>query len=578
MFQTLVKDTEEEVRILIANNFVKYCRSLKASYDQPNVENNFEAVFVQSILPQITLVVIDPSLEVKLALTKNILSLSRVISKELFMEHIMPIVLDVLEEERFVPVKAGILENLNDLPQDIDFAKSLPSIKKVIRTLIVYSQSHWRTRKGLLVTFMHISRFASKEYFSENLKIFYASLLGDPVFAVRRTAPIILPLLAKRYSIAWTARHIIPYFKMFTKDSRYLYRYVPLFGINELINPSIIQQNDIHYLNNLKENTSTSTPKLLFKLKCLLSKLSSKLEEKTFKDILSLNNSIDDFKTDNISLYAGDTVTSLTQYNQDIFDYNTEKPNEWYMTGLISLIYRDFLELILYLFYDKIVNVQIRSIFTLNKIKMFTDKLAKELEQPWTEECLKLLTKEETDTIEQEVEVELKKEIELDEDKIDTDLMENILTASESNSNLTEIADTKLSLPVINIEYVDESPDSKIEIIEVDTSDPKMDVSVAEDSPITKNTDNPEVICKKDSHAIQSIDEIRQVDESNSEKYEVSESKTDIEQVASNNEKPQEVENIIEKAVVTIEKETKNTEVDKSDANNQTIGTDDDVK
>lgn len=447
IFQKMLKNTEEEVRMVAVKNLVPYCKNLKISYETPNnIENNFESVLVQSIIPQISLLVVDTSTEVRLELAKQILKLSTVLSKEVFMEYVMPLVIDILELDTSVPVKANVLENLNDLPNDVDFAKSLPSIKNVMRTLIVYSQSHWRTRNGLLVTFMHIARFASKQYFSENVRIFFASLLGDPVFAVRRTAPIILPLLAKQYGMIWTDKQIIPYFKMFANDSRYLYRYVPLFGINELLNPSIISDEEIKYLKSMEQYKEESiTAKLLWKLQCLLKTLKIKLEEKTFEDILSLNKSIDDFKTDTVLLYAGDTLTYLKEhYNQDIFAYEKEKmeiTDDWYLTGLVSLIYREFLELILTLFDDKIVNVQIRSIFTLNKIKVFTEILFKELEEPWIEEALSLLNQEEKYEIEKQVDVELSvKPMEVKEENINTELMENIFTPSHTTlSNLENI-------------------------------------------------------------------------------------------------------------------------------------------
>ncbi|XP_057659205.1 serine/threonine-protein phosphatase 2A 65 kDa regulatory subunit A beta isoform-like [Diorhabda carinulata] len=507
IFQKMLKNTEEEVRIMAVKNLIPYCKNLKKSYEYPNnYENNFESVVVQSIIPQISLLVVDTCIDVRLELAKHILKLSTVLSKQVFMEHVMPLVIDILELDTSVPVKANVLENLNDLPNDVDFAKSLPSIKNVMRTLIVYSQSHWRTRKGLLVTFMHIARFASKQYFSENVKIFFASLLGDPVFAVRRTAPIILPLLAKQYGMIWTDKQIIPYFKMFKKDSRYLYRYVPLFGINELLNPSVISDEEIKYLKSMEQyKEESTTAKLLWKLQCLLEKLKSKLGEKTFEDILSLNKSIDDFKTDTVFLYAGDTLTSLKEhYNQDLFaceKENMEIIDDWYLTGLVSLIYREFLELLLTLFDDKIVNVQIRSIFTLNKIKVFTDSLSKEFEEPWIKECLSSLSKENKEEIERQVDIELSvKCMDVEEENINTELMENIFSTNQivSSNNELIFENSKMSAEV----NIDVAINNKINVVKnsSDDSDNKIFSSgeengngaLTEDVNSTMNTDSTE--------------------------------------------------------------------------------------
>ncbi|XP_028138057.1 serine/threonine-protein phosphatase 2A 65 kDa regulatory subunit A alpha isoform [Diabrotica virgifera virgifera] len=496
MFQKLIKNVEDEVRIVAVRNLVPYCRCLKESYERTDqVENNFESVFIQSLVPQITMLVVDTCTDVKLELAKNILSLSTLISKETFVEHIMPLVLDILDLEQSVSVKANILENLNDLPADVDFDQSLPSIKRVIRTLIVYSQSHWRTRKGLLVTFMHIIKFAPKEYFAENIKHFYGSLLGDHVFAVRRTAAIILPLIVKHFGMTWTSAQIIPYFKMFQRDTRYLYRYVPIFGINELIEPSVLPGEEKEYLASLKKvEDKNKAANMLWMLKCILKKLESLLEEKTFQDILSLNKSIDDFKTDNISLYAGETLNSLrSHYSENIFSYDgtkAENSNDWYLTGVLFFIYRECLGLLLTLFDDRIVNVQIRSIFTINKIKVFVDKLLAEIKEPWVEETLQVLKQEELDRIEEELNAELvEKSEELDEENINTELIDSIITTSRTSlqmgeNNLDEY--NKDGIREMAIDVVEKWPEN---VDNVQTE--KFETVISADSVIeTKETEN----------------------------------------------------------------------------------------
>uniref|UniRef100_A0A6P7FXF3 Leucine-rich repeat-containing protein let-4-like n=1 Tax=Diabrotica virgifera virgifera TaxID=50390 RepID=A0A6P7FXF3_DIAVI len=84
MFQKLIKNVEDEVRIVAVRNLVPYCRCLKESYERTDqVENNFESVFIQSLVPQITMLVVDTCTDVKLELAKNILSLSTLISNQL---------------------------------------------------------------------------------------------------------------------------------------------------------------------------------------------------------------------------------------------------------------------------------------------------------------------------------------------------------------------------------------------------------------------------------------------------------------------------------------------------------------
>lgn len=445
LFQKLVKDTEPEVRIVIAKNLSDYCNNLRETYkNQPKFEDNFEPVFQQSIMPQIHLLMNDPSHEVKLALSSNILALSSLLREDCFKNNILPLLVDILENETSMPILANMLQNLNCLPTNIDLTLSLHSIKNVVRSLIINSQSHWRTRRSIFVAFMHIAKFSSKEYFAENLKIFYAALLGDPVFAIRRTAPIILPLLAKQYGISWTSENIIPYFTMFTKDGRYLYRFVPMFGIMELISPSLDSSSESgeKYLKDLRvlaesgnNEVKKAAVKVLAKISMMLDKLNKKLEQQKYADILALNEYICDFRNDTIDLYAGETMDVLKVQNCDIFSIKEDtilKNHSTYIEGVLSLIFREFLLIIETLSDDLIENIQIRSVYTLTKVKQFLNKLSEELNKPWVKESLKILTEEETKNIENQVDEELsRKALEIEEGKIDTELMENIITPSE---------------------------------------------------------------------------------------------------------------------------------------------------
>ncbi|KAJ8920305.1 hypothetical protein NQ315_011967 [Exocentrus adspersus] len=449
LFQKLVKDTEPEVRIVIARNLFDYSKALRETYtNQPKFEDNFEPVFQQSIMPQVHLLITDPSHEVKLALSSNILALSTVLREECFKKNILPLLVDVLENEASMLIQANMLQNLNCLPSNIDLTLSMHSIKNVVRSLIINSQSHWRTRRSIFVAFMHIAKFSSKEYFAENLKIFYAALLGDPVFAIRRTAPIILPLLAKQYGISWTSENIIPYFTMFTKDCRYLYRFVPIFGIIELINPSLdcnSSEGGYKYLKDLKRlvessdnELKTGAVKVLAKITRMLDKLNKELNQDKFKEILSLNEYISDFKHDTIDLYAGETLDVLkVDNNCDIFSVKEDailKNHTTYIEGVLSLIFREFLFIIETLNDDLIENIQIRSVYTLNKIRQFLDELGQELNQAWVRDSLKLLNEEDIKIVDKQVDDELsRKVLDVDEGKmkIDTELMvENIITPS----------------------------------------------------------------------------------------------------------------------------------------------------
>lgn len=419
-YQKLCKDFETEVRVNAARNIFSYSFSLKKSYDDQNMTENFTPVFQQSILPQIRLLVSDIIEEVRLAVAANLLNFSSLLDKKSFTSHILPLITEILESESCMAIPESILHSLNQLPENVDLTQSLHSIKNVVRTLIINSQSHWRTRRNLLVAFIHISRFASKDFFSENLKINYAALLGDPVFAVRRSAALILPLLAKQYSIDWTLENIIPFFTMFTKDCRYLYRYVPLFGIQELIKSSLSKQNGyiddfeqlVKHSNSDVSDRAATAILTVFKLK---NRIKEKLDKEQYRDILSLNKNISDFEVnDKIEMYAEDILDTLKSCsNCDIFavDEQSLSNNTYtYLEGILILIHKKFLEVITSLFNDTIINIQIRSLYILNEIKEFISRLDLDLQQSWVQTVLTKLDNEDNEKIDKQLNSILSKE------------------------------------------------------------------------------------------------------------------------------------------------------------------------
>ncbi|CAH1967689.1 unnamed protein product [Acanthoscelides obtectus] len=441
MYQKLLRDFEANVRKQAVKSLGDYCQSLKNTYQsQPKQEDNFEPVFVQSILPHIKALSSDHNDEVRAVLSSTLISLISVLSEDCFKQHVLPLIVEMLETDTSPQIQANILKNLNFLPATMDLTRPFHSLKGVLRSLIANSSTHWRTRRCLLVGFMHIAKVTDKEYFEENLKVYYAALLGDKVFAIRRTAPAILPLLVKYFGINWTTEHIIPYFNMFRKDVNYLYRYVPLFGIKELISPSV-DTHDKQYLKGFQSLVQTgnkNAARILAKINLMVDKLQSKLEEPACKDIVSLKESIIfDFKDDNVGLYAEDTLDIIQEYhNCDIFNV-TEKDVEEdnvYIKGLLQIIYTRFFNLVLNLFEDPIVNIQIRSIFILTKIRELVDTLRKELEQDFVKTCLKALSEEEMEAISKEVEEEMqiKKDESTSEHFVGSDDSLNVQSRRES--------------------------------------------------------------------------------------------------------------------------------------------------
>ncbi|RZC37295.1 hypothetical protein BDFB_007906 [Asbolus verrucosus] len=399
LYKSCVRDEEAEVRVFAAKNLYNFVLNLLDSYkSQPQYEELFEKCFEEEITPEIHYMITDLSEDVRVALSSNILSL----------------IMDALENEEFMPFKENMLKNLNSLPMDVDITKSLKSVKNVIKNLLENSQMHWRTRRNLLLAFAHITRNATSEFFDENLKIFYQYLLNDPIFAIRRTTPLILPLLIKQFGMNWAKDSVIPMFVFFSKDHRYLFRYVTLFGVEELIHPTLDQVRDDDdksekYLVDLKELIlSSEDPKKFVETLVKIVKLNEKLDKEVDGTEI-LNQSEDDgiCCDDNISFYAEDTLDNLKKDQKlTIFSISRDDIGDntiCYLEGVLLILIKEFVKVIKDLVQDPIKNVQNRAKATLRNIKNFTVNIKGEINQPWVDEAIGKLTEEDIRRIEEEL-------------------------------------------------------------------------------------------------------------------------------------------------------------------------------
>lgn len=454
MYQKLVKDGQSEVRKYAAKNLVNYCRSLKATYQmQSNLEDNFEPVFHQSILPQIRLLVTDGNDEIRFVLSSIIVSLRAVLREDCFKRLILPLIVEILEGDPSTPVQANILNSFDAFPPSIDITQCFHSIGSVLKSLIDNSSSHWRTRRSLLVAIMHIAKRSTKQYFADNLTACYADLLGDKIYAVRRSAPVILPLLAKQYGMEWIADNIIPFFAVYKKDCRYLYRYLPLFAISELMYPSVDLGKKPEYFRDLKvliensedEEVQKAALETLVKLSKFVEKINDKFEEQPYKDIFCIQN-VEDFTNDDILLYAEDTINVINDNHKcNIFSIDKDtvlSRSSSYLEGLLCLIYNEFLTLTHALFEDTIVNIQVRSVYIFNQIKNFIEDLNMELADPVLTSAIQTLSSEEIDAIKVSLNTEpVTKEIKIEEEAIETDLMDEPVSNDIKKISLKSIPD-----------------------------------------------------------------------------------------------------------------------------------------
>lgn len=103
-FQSLLKDTEAEVRAAAAHKVRDFCQNLD-SYQQ-------ETIIMTQILPFVKELVADPNQHVKSALASVIMGLSPILGKHNTIEHLLPLFLSQLKDE-CPEVRLNIISNLD---------------------------------------------------------------------------------------------------------------------------------------------------------------------------------------------------------------------------------------------------------------------------------------------------------------------------------------------------------------------------------------------------------------------------------------------------------------------------------
>lgn len=120
-FQSLLKDTEAEVRAAAAHKVRDFCQNLD-SYQQ-------ESIIMTNILPFVKELVADPNQHVKSALASVIMGLSPILGKHNTIEHLLPLFLSQLKDE-CPEVRLNIISNLDCVNEVIGIQQVSASIEE----------------------------------------------------------------------------------------------------------------------------------------------------------------------------------------------------------------------------------------------------------------------------------------------------------------------------------------------------------------------------------------------------------------------------------------------------------------
>lgn len=408
-YQNLVSDVEPQVREAAAKNIVAFCVELQTGFKENNQEtiDEVDPIILNQIFPLIQSLDQDSNTEVKEALSAVITSLSPLLGIENTKTFLLPLIISSVTSDSS-KAKEIIISNLNNIISVIGINEIIDNVLDIMIDLVNNSASMWRTRRNLIVTINFIAKKLGKEYFDEHLKPLYQKLLSDGVYAIRKTAPLILPILVKNFGIKWAKQSLVPEFLVFSDHQHYLYRYICLFCIDELVTPTLeaksksaSTENDIHeenrlrYLKQVYDTVKEDDVDLQNKAITSLNKINKfnsvlklKLEQQWVLDILQ--NLEDNFvPDDDIRKYAEDTIEMFTNDNNiEITCISKEEIDlhDNYLEGILDLIIHKWLNVLEKLSNDPVSNIKINVGKTVKKIVEFNNSLENELNANWVKE------------------------------------------------------------------------------------------------------------------------------------------------------------------------------------------------
>lgn len=467
IYQSLTNDSENEVRICATDNIYLLSKQINEAISSNAESNlNFENIFKENIIPIVTALFSDECEEVGNRLSSKILMLSTVISKEVFIDCVLPFVVQGLKDAKNLKFKENLLMTFDFIPNGIDIVRNFSTLIEVIKYLIESSEISWRARRSLLLIFVYVSKFNSADFFNEQLLGNYILLLKDPVFAVRRTATIVLPILAKQFGSKWLIKDFMPQIYGILKKEHYLFRYVLLFCIQEILNSSLTNNkffvNYFIFLNKqMQSEEKDKTIRTICKILRLNFKLKESLQDKFYAQMISSYEDNNNISGENVKIYCEEIFEKLLKAdNFNIFVHeNPEDVDLTYLEGILILLNKKILTILKILLKDPINNIKDRAKYTLTKIQAFCNYISLETSADWAKDAIKNISEEYWLTIDNEIctEIEKIKKKYFSEDE-NTEILE---TSTPSNQNIqtSDLEPNKTSSTTAELNFTESIPD-----------------------------------------------------------------------------------------------------------------------
>lgn len=217
-FQSLLKDTEAEVRSAAASKVKEFCGNLDKTQQVQ--------IIMTSILPYVKELVSDPNQHVKSALASVIMGLSPILGVYNTVEHLLPLFLIQLKDE-CPDVRLNIISNLDCVNDVIGVQQLSQSLLPAIVELA--EDQKWRVRLAIIEYMPALAGQLGQEFFDQKLRKLCIDWLSDHVYAIREAATVNTKKLVDQFGSAWAESTIIPSVLVMARDKNYLHRMLSIF-------------------------------------------------------------------------------------------------------------------------------------------------------------------------------------------------------------------------------------------------------------------------------------------------------------------------------------------------------------
>lgn len=222
-YQSLLKDSEAEVRAAAVGKLSEFCKNLDKEHQEADIMSN--------ILPCVNELVVDSSQHVKTTLASVIMDLSPILGRQHTIENLLPLFLTQLKDE-CPEVRLNIISNLDRVNEVIGIQQLSQSLLPAIIKLS--EDCKWRVRYAIIEYMPLLAGQLGREFFDDKLSDLCMQWLVDQVFAIREAATQNICKLVKQFGPEWAENTVIPEVLIMAEDENYLHRMTCLFCINTL--------------------------------------------------------------------------------------------------------------------------------------------------------------------------------------------------------------------------------------------------------------------------------------------------------------------------------------------------------